>query len=96
VVELLLIEGDQLPLIPSFDCAGKLNDPPEQISPTWVNVVEITGKIVIVMSIVSAHSPGSGVNVYVVVTVLSITGDQVPFIPLFDIVGKLGIAAPWQ
>ena len=63
MVELILIEGDQLPLIPSFDCAGSVNDPPEHISPTWVKVVEITGNILIVMSIGSAHSPGFGVNV---------------------------------
>ncbi len=35
-------------------------------------------------------------NVYVVVVVLSIAGDQVPAKPLFDVVGKALIVAPEQ
>jgi hypothetical protein len=37
-----------------------------------------------------------GVNVYVVVAELFITGDQLPDIPLFEVVGKGGIEAPEQ
>ena len=40
------------------------------------------------MVVVVAHCPTSGVNVYVVVTKLSIAGDQVPVIPFNDTVGK--------
>jgi len=35
-----------------------------------------------------------GVKVYVVVTVLLNAGDQVPVIPLFEVVDKIGAAAP--
>ena len=35
-----------------------------------------------VKSVALAHCPGSGVNVYVVVTVLSNAGDQLPLTPL--------------
>jgi hypothetical protein len=37
-----------------------------------------------------------GVNVYVVDTVLLIAGDQLPAIPLFEVVGNALIAAPKQ
>jgi hypothetical protein len=36
------------------------------------------------------------VKVYVVVVVLSIAGDHVPVMPLFDVVGKALIVAPEQ
>jgi hypothetical protein len=36
-----------------------------------------------------AHCPAVGVNVYVVVAVLFIAGDQVPVMLLFEVVGKL-------
>ena len=35
-------------------------------------------------------------NVYVVVVVLSIAGDHVPVMPLFDVVGKALIVTPEQ
>ena len=35
-------------------------------------------------------------KVYVVVVVLSIAGDQVPVMPLFDVIGKALIVAPEQ
>jgi hypothetical protein len=37
---------------------------------------------------VLAHCPEEGVNVYVVVAVLFKTGDQVPEIPLLEVVGR--------
>ena len=46
------------------------------------------GKTVIVTVTGSAHSPTSGVKVYVVVVVLSKAGDQEPGIPLLEIVGN--------
>ena len=43
-----------------------------------------------VMVVVVAHCPVFGVNVYVVVAVLLGAGDQVPVMPLFEVVGKEG------
>lgn len=46
--------------------------------------------------VVVAHCPAVGVNVYVVVVVLSNAGDHVPVTPLFDVVGNADNAAPLQ
>ena len=62
VVELVFIAGDQVPVMPSLDWIGRLNEPPEQISPSWVNVVVTIGRIVIVRLTGSAHSPILGLN----------------------------------
>jgi hypothetical protein len=43
-----------------------------------------------------AHCPAVGVKVYVVVCVLFIAGDQVPLIPLVEVVGKADKLAPKQ
>jgi hypothetical protein len=48
------------------------------------------------MVAVVAHNPVVGVKVYVAVAVLSKAGDQVPVIPLFDVVGKAANVAPEQ
>lgn len=45
-----------------------------------------------VMVAFTAHCPIAGVNVYVVVAVLLIAGDQVPVMLLLDVVGKLNDA----
>jgi hypothetical protein len=45
---------------------------------------------------VEAHCPAVGVNVYVVVAVLSNAGDHVPVMLLFDVVGKAFKVAPEQ
>ena len=45
---------------------------------------------------VVAHCPAVGVNVYVVVAVLFSAGDQLPFIPLLDVVGSAVNVAPLQ
>ena len=42
---------------------------------------------------VAAHCPVAGVNVYVVVAVLSSAGDQVPVMPLLEVVGS-GLKVP--
>jgi hypothetical protein len=47
------------------------------------------GFTVTVIVCVLAHCPAVGVKVYVVVDVLLIAGDQVPLIPLFDVLGRL-------
>ncbi|MNS59647.1 hypothetical protein D3C72_926090 [compost metagenome] len=49
-----------------------------------------------VIVVLPAHWFALGVNVYVVVAVLLITGDHVPVIPLFDCVGNAAKAAPAQ
>ena len=54
------------------------------------------GLTVIVTVAVVAHCPASGVKVYVVVVVLSNAGDQLPVMPLFDVVGNADKLAPEQ
>ena len=62
-----------------------------------VLVVLVTaGLTVIVNVVVVAHCPGSSVNVYVVVTVLSSAGTHVPVIPLLEVVGSADKVAPEQ
>jgi hypothetical protein len=51
---------------------------------------------VIIKVVVVAHWPNVGVKVYVVVVVLSNAGDQVPVIPLFDVIGNADKLAPEQ
>ena len=48
------------------------------------------------MVAVVAHNPVVGVKVYVAVAVLSKAGDQVPVIPLFEVVGNTANVAPEQ
>ena len=48
------------------------------------------------MVVGTAHCPGLGVKVYVVVAVLLIDGDQLPKIPFVDVVGKAAKASPEQ
>ncbi len=89
--------GAQVPVILLFDVVGKAERlPPEQIGATAVNVGVTFGLTVIVKVVVVAHCPAVGVNVYVVVVVLSSAGAQVPVILLFDVVGKADKLAPEQ
>ena len=89
--------GDQLPLIPLFEVVGKAdNVVPEQMAATGVNV-GVTGLFtVIVIVAVVAHWPAAGVNVYVVVEVLLIAGDQLPDIPFSEVVGSVESTSPEQ
>ena len=97
VVVVLSIAGDHVPVMPLLDVVGKvLIVAPEQKGPTTANVGVIFGVMVIVKVAVVAHCPAVGVKVYAVVVVLSIAGDHVPGIPLFDVVGKALIVAPEQ
>ena len=61
--------------------------------PVGDTLFEIT---LIVIVVVVAHCPAVGVKVYVVVAVLFYAGDQVPFIPLFEFVGKALRVVPKQ
>jgi len=97
VVEVLLIAGDHVPVIPFDEVVD--NAPiadPEQYGPTPAKVGVIFGLIVIVKVCVVAHNPAVGVNVYVVVEVLLIAGDHVPVIPFVEVVGNAPIADPEQ
>jgi len=49
-----------------------------------------------VSCVVVAHCPAEGVKVYVVVVVLLIEGDQLPVMPLVEVVGNAGTLAPLQ
>ena len=69
---------------------------PEQIGVTVLNV-GITGLFTVIVNVVVvAHNPAVGVNVYVVVAALFGAGDQVPVIPLLDVVGNGLRISPMQ
>ena len=88
-----IVVGDQVPLIPFGEIAGKGGTtPPLQNAksgkPGKIGSVTSTNKVYVV-----AHSVGSGVKRYgkIPLTVLStIAGDHVPGIPLSEVKGKTG------
>ena len=89
--------GAQVPVIPLLEVVGNAAKvEPEHIGATAVNVGVTFGFTTIVKVVVVAHCPATGVNVYVVVAVLSSAGAQVPVIPLLDVVGKADKVAPEQ
>ena len=92
----MLNAGAHVPVIPLFDVVGKTGAAdPLHIEGTAVKVGVINGLTVMVKVVVIAHNPAVGVKVYVPVAVLStVAGAHVPVIPLFDVVGKTGAAAP--
>jgi hypothetical protein len=97
VVAVLFNAGDQVPVIPLTDVVGNaVNVAPKHIGATWVNVGMIFGLTVIVIVAVVAHNPVVGVNVYVVVAVLSNAGDQVPEKPFNEVLGKAFNVSPEQ
>src|SRR5204863_4961346 len=97
VVAVLFSAGDQVPVILLLEVVGNADKvAPEQIGATAVNVGVMFGLTVMVRVVVVAHWPAAGVNVYVVVAVLSIAGDHTPVMPLFDVVGKADKVAPEQ
>jgi hypothetical protein len=93
----LLSAGAQLPVIPFVDVVGSgASVAPKHIGATAVNVGVTFGLTVIVKVAVVAHCPAVGINVYVVVVVLSKAGAQVPVIPLLEVVGSGDKVAPEQ
>ena len=81
--------------MPLFEVVGNAaNVTPEHTGFTGVNIGVVFGFTVMVMVAVVAQSPVVGVKVYVVVAVLFIAGDQVPVIPLFEVVGNAATVAP--
>jgi len=69
---------------------------PLQYGPAALKVGVRFGVMVIVSVVVVAHCPAEGVKVYVVVVVLLIEGDQLPVMPLVEVVGNAGTLAPLQ
>jgi hypothetical protein len=97
VVAVLFIAGDQDPVTPLVEVVGKdAKAAPEQIGATWLNVATIGFTTIVIVAGVTVHCPESGENVYSVVVVLFIAGDQVPVTPLVEVVGKDAKAAPEQ
>ena len=90
MVAVLFKAGDQVPAIPLLEVVGSAaNVCPAQIGATAVKVGVIVFPFTVIVSVaVVAHCPAAGVKVYVVVTVLFKAGDQVPVIPLLDVVGN--------
>jgi len=95
---LLTTVGDQVPVIPLIDVVGNTGAAvPEQIGAIAAKVGVMFSATVTSTVVVVAHWPASGVNVYVPLTVLLTTaGDQVPVMPLIDVVGNTGAAVPEQ
>ena len=97
VVAVLFNAGDQLPVILLLDVVGNaVKASPEHMGDTAVKAGVVLGFTVMVNVVVLAHCPAVGVNVYVVVAVLFNAGDQVPVIPLLEVVGNAANASPEQ
>jgi len=97
VVAVLLSAGVQVPVMPSLEVRGNAASvAPEQIGATAANVGRMFGLTTIVSVVVVAHCPVVGVKVYVVVAVLFSAGDQVPVMPLVEVVGNAVSVAPEQ
>ena len=93
VVAVLFNAGDHVPVIPFVEVVGNAaNVAPEQIGFTAANVGVTCEFMVIVIVAIVAFCPPVGVKVYVVVAVLLIAGDQMPVIPLVEVVGKVNVA----
>ena len=84
--------------MPLSDVVGNVGaTEPEQIGATAAKVGVTLGFTVTVNVVAVAHWPASGVKVYVPLTVLLTTaGDQVPVMPLSDVVGNVGATEPEQ
>ena len=95
---MLTIAGFQVPGMPSLDIVGRIGAiVPAQNGETAVKVGATFGVTVTVRLVSVAHKPASGVNVYVAVSVLlTIAGLQLPVIPSFDVVGRIGAWVPAQ
>ena len=95
VVVVLSSAGAHVPVMPLLEVVGSgARVAPEHIGATAVKAGVVLLFTVMVKVVVVAHCPGSGVNVYVVVVVLSKAGDQFPIIPLLEVVGSGVNVAP--
>jgi hypothetical protein len=95
---LFIIAGFQVPAIPFKDVVGNKGAiVPLQNGAMALNVGIIVGLTVIFIVTVLLHCPALGVNKYAPEIVLFIVaGSQVPFIPLVEVVGKIGAVVPLQ
>jgi len=95
VVFVLSNAGLHVPDTPFIEVVGNGdNASPLHIGETAVKVGVVGGVTVIARVVVVAHTPAAGVNVYVVVVVLSNAGLHVPVIPLVEVVGNGDNASP--
>jgi|TARA_B110000090_G_C13158108_1_gene360430 hypothetical protein len=96
VVCKLFKDGNHDPVIPLVDVCGKgVMVSPIQIGSTCVNSGTVWVRTVMVIVTGRTHdNPVLGVNVYSVVEVLSMAGDQVPVILLLEVVGKFNNVSP--
>ena len=79
--------------MPLLETVGNVKDPPTQISATCVNDGVNSGRITTVIDVAAAHCPGVGVKSYRMLPAVEVdiaAGDQVPVIPLLDVVGSIG------
>ncbi len=95
---MLTVAGFQVPVIELVDIAGKTGlVEPEQIGAIAVKFGVTFGLTVTFKVVAIAHSPTFGVKKYSPEAILlTVAGFQVPVIPLFDVRGKIGLAAPEQ
>lgn len=93
-----MIAGDQVPDIPFCETNGRgFIMAPEQAVELILKVGVVAVVIIVMVMVVGfAHWLLLGVKVYVVVEVLFNAGDQVPVIPLIDVVGNAEIVFPLQ
>ena len=86
---MLIIAGDQVPIIPVGDVVAKIGAvDPEQTLGIGAKLGATIGFTEIVKVVNIAHSPAVGVKVYKVVIEVFCGGDQVPVIPLVEVVGN--------
>lgn len=99
-VDVLIVAGLHVPLMPLVEVAGN-DGAPEfwQSGPIALNVGVTGAVITMVIVVVVPHWPPFGVNVYVVlpaIEVLMVAGLHVPLIPLVDVAGSEGAVLFWQ
>ena len=90
--------GLQVPVKPLVEELGKTGAVAlAQIAGIALKVGMIFGlTTTVILVVLVAHCPVVGVNVYVVVAVLFIAGDQVPVTPFDEVVGKFAKVSPEQ
>ena len=97
---MLIAEGLHVPVMPFVDVVGKVAGvAPTQYGPSAVNAGVVFALTTTFIVAVVAHCPAVGVKVYVVVpslAVLIVAGDQVPLIPLDDVVESVAGVPPTQ
>ena len=97
VVVVLFRAGDQVPVMPLLEVVGRFaKKSPSQIGGTGVKIAIVGFTTTVISTVAVAHCPAVGVKVYFVVVVLFGAGDQVPVIPLLEVVGRFAKASPSQ